>query len=195
MSEALSKADLRQAYRGARRRVHGQKREFEAAATAAACLRMIARLSPRSIASYCAAGAELDLAPLHTALWTSGKTVLLPRVSGPGALTWHSVGAHDVLVSGAHGIREPHEGLPGVPLSLGCLLFVPGVAFSSAGRRLGQGAGYYDRLLPRPGVISIGIGFACQHCADLPHEGHDRVVDGVILSGIVRLEPPVRFES
>lgn len=62
------------------------------------------------------------------------------------------------------------------------LFLVPGLAFTPRGVRLGRGAGFYDRLLPRRGPqrIALGICFARQIAADLPREPHDQTVDGVI---------------
>jgi 5-formyltetrahydrofolate cyclo-ligase len=59
---------------------------------------------------------------------------------------------------------------------------VPGLAFDRSGRRLGRGAGYYDRLLVRlgPRTRAIGCGFAWQVVERVPTEGHDRRVDAVV---------------
>ena len=55
------------------------------------------------------------------------------------------------------------------------LALVPGAAFDHLGHRLGHGAGYYDRLLPRlrAGVARVGVTPAALIVARLPHEAHD----------------------
>jgi len=62
------------------------------------------------------------------------------------------------------------------------LVVVPGVAFTAAGHRLGQGGGWYDRFLTglRPGVARIGVCFAECLVDELPTEDHDVVMDLVI---------------
>ena len=62
------------------------------------------------------------------------------------------------------------------------LVVVPGVAFTAAGHRLGQGGGWYDRFLTglRPGVTRIGVCFAECLVDDLPTEAHDVTMDRVI---------------
>lgn len=61
------------------------------------------------------------------------------------------------------------------------VVVVPGLAFTADGRRLGQGGGHYDRLLPRlrPDCLTVGACFAEQLVADLPTEPHDHRVDHV----------------
>ena len=62
------------------------------------------------------------------------------------------------------------------------LVVVPGVAFTAAGHRLGQGGGWYDRFLTglRPGVMRIGVCFAECLVDELPTEDHDVIMDLVI---------------
>ncbi|MGA0357676.1 MAG: 5-formyltetrahydrofolate cyclo-ligase [Ilumatobacteraceae bacterium] len=62
------------------------------------------------------------------------------------------------------------------------LVVVPGVAFTAAGHRLGQGGGWYDRFLTglRPGVARIGVCFAECLVDELPTEAHDVVMDLVL---------------
>jgi len=70
------------------------------------------------------------------------------------------------------------------------LIFVPGLAFSPEGARLGKGAGFYDRLLARPGwrAHKIGLCFDCQVAAGLPVEAHDHEVDCVVTeSGVLKV--------
>lgn len=62
------------------------------------------------------------------------------------------------------------------------LLMVPGVAFDSRGGRLGNGAGYYDRLLAelRPDAVKVGVGFQCQILPDIVRQPHDQAMDFVL---------------
>ncbi|MFN6934263.1 MAG: 5-formyltetrahydrofolate cyclo-ligase, partial [Tsuneonella sp.] len=61
------------------------------------------------------------------------------------------------------------------------VLFIPLVAFSPDGRRLGQGGGHYDRwLAAHPDTLAIGLAWDVQEVADLPLETHDRRLDAVV---------------
>ena len=58
----------------------------------------------------------------------------------------------------------------------------PGLAFDRAGRRLGQGAGYYDRYLPRlrSEVPVVAICFSEQLVEEVPTDAHDLPVDAIV---------------
>lgn len=62
------------------------------------------------------------------------------------------------------------------------VIVVPGVAFTTGGRRLGQGGGWYDRFLPgrRADCTTIGVCFSTQLVDDLPTDAHDIVLDVVV---------------
>lgn len=69
------------------------------------------------------------------------------------------------------------------------VVVVPGLAFTAAGERLGQGGGWYDRFLSdvRADCTSIGVCFAEQIVDTLPIEAHDVVMDHVVTDrGVVR---------
>jgi 5-formyltetrahydrofolate cyclo-ligase len=69
------------------------------------------------------------------------------------------------------------------------VVVVPGLAYTAAGDRLGQGGGWYDRFLAevRPDCISIGVCFVEQIVESLPVESHDIVVDHVVTdAGVLR---------
>ena len=57
---------------------------------------------------------------------------------------------------------------------------VPGLAFTPDGRRLGYGAGFYDRFLPTVDAPNAGVCFTEQLLDDLPTEPHDVRVQHVI---------------
>jgi 5-formyltetrahydrofolate cyclo-ligase len=179
----VSKAALRQRQRSLRRALDPAQRAAETLATAQAC----AGLARGVPASYAALPDELDLAGLHLARWRSLRAVFLPRVLGPGRLAWHTVIDGDQLVPGAFAIPEPDPLRAAlVELPPGTIVFVPGLAFTADGRRLGQGGGYYDRLLAqRPDLEAVGVGFACQLLDDLPCEAHDVRLSGLVIAGRV----------
>jgi 5-formyltetrahydrofolate cyclo-ligase len=62
------------------------------------------------------------------------------------------------------------------------VLIVPGLAFDSSGGRLGQGGGFYDRLLARAdgGAMTVGVAFGLQILPDVPQGPTDQNVDAVI---------------
>lgn len=68
---------------------------------------------------------------------------------------------------------------------------MPALAVTSAGDRLGQGGGWYDRLLQRcaPGVRSIAVCFDEQVVDALDVEAHDMTVD-IIVTDVRVIEPP-----
>jgi 5-formyltetrahydrofolate cyclo-ligase len=93
----------------------------------------------------------------------------------------------DELVVGKWKILEPpHErwtepGKEFQPKQLD-LVIVPGVAFSREGGRMGNGQGYYDRLLERvrPDCRLIGLCYECQLFDDLIVSPHDVFMDKVV---------------
>ncbi len=69
------------------------------------------------------------------------------------------------------------------------VVVVPGLAFTAAGERLGQGGGWYDRFLSqvRADCTTIGVCFAEQILDTLPLEDHDVTMDHVVTErGVVR---------
>lgn len=75
------------------------------------------------------------------------------------------------------GIEEPIDGDWIPPHRLDFVL-VPGLAFGPKGERLGQGGGFYDRILPHLGndTVTLGVGWQWQCIDALPTEEHDRHV-------------------
>ncbi len=62
------------------------------------------------------------------------------------------------------------------------LIVVPGVGFDRQGGRLGNGAGYYDRLLAkvRKDALLVGIAFESQLLESITMDEHDIFMDKVI---------------
>jgi len=91
------------------------------------------------------------------------------------------------LVPGMWGILEPPKqrwgelGKEVAPEQLDCVM-VPGVAFDRNGGRLGNGAGYYDRLLEsvRADAVLIGVCFESQLVEQVAMDAHDVATDIVM---------------
>jgi 5-formyltetrahydrofolate cyclo-ligase len=136
----------------------------------------------RRIAAYLTQGSELDTAPLLTALVAAGRRVYVPKALADHSLQLVELG--ETLRPGRHGIRVPADATSRIPLHKLDVMLLPLLAFDAAGRRLGSGAGYYDRLLARRGSfrrpLVIGYAYAMQGLPELPEEPWDRRLDGVI---------------
>ena len=76
-------------------------------------------------------------------------------------------------------IREPQGGRLIRPQALDVIL-VPLVAFDAQCRRLGHGAGYYDRYLAQTDALRIGVGFACQKVDAIHALPHDIAMDLIV---------------
>ena len=133
----------------------------------------------KSVSLYWPFRGEPDLRPLD---WAEKKTVLIPRVDGEN-LVFHAVSDATQLKPGAFGVMEPDPAKchPVDPREAD-LIFVPGLAFTTEGLRLGRGRGFYDRLLASlpPEILRVGACFPEQIVSDIPCEPHDEEVDVVL---------------
>jgi 5-formyltetrahydrofolate cyclo-ligase len=84
------------------------------------------------------------------------------------------------LVPMAFGILEPRTELRNIPENILApedidVVITPGLAFDLRGGRLGRGAGYYDKFLPkiRPDALAIGICYEEQIVERAPTDAHD----------------------
>ena len=83
------------------------------------------------------------------------------------------------LKKGRFGIPEPAVPVFAAEDELD-LIIVPGVAFDRAGRRIGRGGGFYDRLLPQYRAVRAGICFGFQCLETVPAQEHDIRMDWVV---------------
>lgn len=87
------------------------------------------------------------------------------------------------LFEGKFGLMEPNESTlrPVDPKTID-LVLVPGLVFDKKGYRIGFGAGYYDRFLPKltPHVPLISLAYELQIVDALPKESHDVPVHMIV---------------
>ena len=135
----------------------------------------VERGAPRVLVYRAIAGREVDLAPLlaeqHLGPFALTRTPE-PSQRHPDDLTIHPLGSDEERHR--YGFTQPIATAPIVDdVEIGVVL-VPGLAFDRRGGRLGNGRGYYDRLLARlgPDVVRVGItgGYVV---AELPVDEHD----------------------
>ena len=181
---------LRDAKIALRRQVLGRRDalppDARAAAAAAIAARIAALLSfrtARTVLLTLAFRSEWDTTPLVLAGLAAGATVAVPRVDTMARmLALHAISdLQRDTVPGHQGIPEPRPDCPGIAPAMIDWVLVPGVAFDAAGRRLGYGGGYYDRLLPLlpPRAARVAGAFELQIVDAVPAAAYDLRVDTV----------------
>jgi 5-formyltetrahydrofolate cyclo-ligase len=183
---ARSSADELAARKGALRRQLRRARAALPAATrrcaAESAARRLARLAratgARHVAAYLSLLEEIDTAPLIALLRRQGCRVYVPKLAGARLRFAPLRGA---LRANRFRIAEPVRA--GRPPRLD-LIVLPLVAFDAAGRRLGMGGGYYDRLLarqrPARRPLRVGLAFAAQEVAAVPAGAGDARLDAIV---------------
>ncbi|MBI2235834.1 MAG: 5-formyltetrahydrofolate cyclo-ligase [Magnetospirillum sp.] len=167
-------------------RAHAVAVRAVAARRGEAAARALAELAPllpagAAVAGYWPMGDEIDPRPLLLALAAAGRRLALPVVAAPGQpLEFRAWSWGDDLEPGRFGTTHPLAHAAAVEPDL---LLVPLLAFDRQGGRLGYGGGFYDRTLDmlrrKRHVSAIGIAFAAQEVAAIPHDGRDQRLDGV----------------
>lgn len=196
------KRELRKEMKGRLALMDKTEREF---ASHKACVSLIKSelfLSADIVLSYMAAGTEADPFRISSAALTAFKMLAFPVCAKEGNemdfYFAHGAGDRDGFMAqftkNRYGILEPVP-LPSARLSLppirakNILVVVPGLAFSPKGWRLGHGAGFYDRYLPKLSLKAmehdctlnlVGFCLDCQISRKVPREKHDVPMDYIL---------------
>ena len=137
------------------------------------------------LAFYSGLAYEIRLDSLIDVALQLGKAIYLPRFNA-ASRNYEMANVSDReadLVPGRLGIMEPHPKAPVVADNIRqqqLLWLVPGVGFDRRGRRLGRGAGHYDRMLARVTGLKVGVAYDWQLVNRLPSGPHDVSVDRVV---------------
>ena len=139
----------------------------------------------RTVCFYVGTEAEVDTVPMIEETIRMGKRVLLPRVNleNKELKLFEIKNVRTELSSGSLGILEPDPAkTKAASLSDVDCVIVPGLAFDTSNRRLGRGAGFYDRFLGqlRSDVFKVALAFSFQVFPEIPHEPHDQTLDTVL---------------
>ena len=138
--------------------------------------------SAKRVACYLSLPAEPGTKALLDLLRDRGIEVIVPISHQDRTMDW---ALYDGSTrSGALGIQVP----TGTPLGSNALdtcqiAFIPALAVDHSGKRLGRGAGYYDRALVDFIGITCAIVFDDELVKSVPHEQHDRPVNVALTPG------------
>lgn len=139
----------------------------------------------RVIMLYLSFQNEVDTHAIYQQGWTEGKTMLIP-ICSPQSTTMQMscISSLQQLVNNRYGIGElPSEAQQIISPNQIDLCLIPGIAFDLAGNRLGFGAGYYDRYLPKvnPQAKRIALAYECQISSTrLPVTAYDLPMDYIL---------------
>lgn len=179
-----AKRSLREQAIAARDAVTPEQRAEASAAIAARIAALESFDRARTVLLTLPFRSEWDAALLARRALASGKHVAVPRVD-PATRMLRILRIEDLehdVEAGYRGIPEPRSGCAPIAMEEIDWVLVPGVAFDAAGRRLGYGGGYYDRLLPllRPTARRIAGAFDVQFVEVVPAAPHDIAVDCIV---------------
>jgi 5-formyltetrahydrofolate cyclo-ligase len=177
------KAALRLEMMARRAEMSARSGGFAASAVAERIMQDVSMPAGAVVSAYWPLEGELDPRPAMRRLAERGHVLALPRMQGRlQPLRFHRWGIDDALVEGRFRVMEPAEGEPVLQPDV---MLVPLLAFDRAGRRLGYGAGFYDRTLAalraeEPRLLALGVAFAGQEVSEVPDGPQDEVLDAVI---------------
>lgn len=181
MDATERKTALRRTVLARRRAVHATRAAVAAEEVRARVLAAVPA-ETKIIAGYWPLGDEINCLPALEALCGQGRQVALPVVAGQGlVLIFRRWLAGEPVEPGPFGTSHP---TPRAPVIEPDALLLPLIAFDSRGHRLGYGAGYYDRTVSalrrqRP-MLMIGLAYDEQEVDEVPAEGHDQIMDGIV---------------
>lgn len=116
---------------------------------------------------------------IHT-LWERYASIAVPSFRPEhGCYEWCRMRSDSPMTNGPWSIPQPQH-FELVQASDIDVIFVPGLAFDRMGHRLGQGAGFFDRLLENAQGACAGIAFAQQLVEEVPSLPHDVPMNVVI---------------
>jgi 5-formyltetrahydrofolate cyclo-ligase len=178
--DVVDKQELREQIRAG-----GPVAENESRQVVEALFVWMSRRLPGTVSAFLAMSGEVDVSPLFTRL--PGWRWVLPRVEPDKNLTFRD---RDVP-------RERHRFGMDQPVDMGHVIAInqidvlvtPGLAFDMTGGRLGNGGGFYDRILSakRSDAVAVAATVKRRVVESVPMQDHDQRVDWIATEeGVIR---------
>ncbi len=126
---------------------------------------------------------EVDLREFDTKLRARGVRVAYPSIDpDTGDMVFRFVDDVSKLEEAGYGFSEPAKDAPAATSGELDVVIVPALAVDPTGHRIGYGAGYYDRTLPKyaPPAVAIAVAYDWQLVAEVPATPGDVQVDAVV---------------
>ena len=167
-----------------------QMRMMREKASALQVMEMSARIGERVLAlpeykracrifCYHALPMEVQTAGLIREMIREGKEVYLPVLGKRRTMRAVRLRESTMLHKGAFGVYEPDGNEEIDPARLE-LILTPGLAFDRMGGRIGYGAGYFDRFLPKCKGLIVALALEMQMVERVPMEAHDVYMHRII---------------
>lgn len=190
MDVMAAKAALRSKMRQMRRALTAYEINIASAMVADRVLATDSFINAGLLLAYVPAKNELDVMPIVKKAVKMGKKVAFPLCVENGGLRLLVPRDERAFIIGSYGIPEPDPALSHeVYADELDLIIVPGIAFTRKRERLGQGGGYYDRLLAKSRAYTLGVGYDFQLVDELPTQEHDHALDCVALPSELIVSP------
>ncbi|WP_421388272.1 5-formyltetrahydrofolate cyclo-ligase [Limosilactobacillus fermentum] len=122
-------------------------------------------VSAKTVAITLSQSFEVDTAPLILHARHKGQTVVVPRTLPHRQMEFVAIDEDTTFEETSFGVLEPVDGTV-IPAEEIDLMVVPGVAFTTTGKRLGFGGGYYDRYLANYQGATISLALDTQVAAE-----------------------------
>ncbi len=180
----MNKQEIRRSMASARDRIPGRERQSRSQSIERHLITLEVYQKAAVLLAYASFRSEADTMGLIRTALEAGKRVAVPVcVPNEAQILPCEIKSPDELMPGHWGIPEPPRHLQRkIRVGEIDLAVIPGLAFDRHFNRLGYGAGYYDRFLPkmRRDAAKIGIGFSFQLVDQLPADPFDVPLDGII---------------
>lgn len=134
----------------------------------------------RRVFLYIGMPTEPDTAAIIEQAIKDGKDVYVPKCVSKTEMLAVRIESTDDLAPGAYGIPEPVDCSETIGPDAIDLILVPCVSAWTDGRRLGHGAGYYDRFLVGNADKTLCLCFRKALSPDIPMDENDVLMHRVI---------------
>lgn len=178
----LNKAEQRKFVLDQRRSMTGAELSGKSSAICERLLALPQLQKAGLILSYMPTYDEADVGELNRRLAQAGKHVCYPVTAGGSLMSAYEPEGPDAFAEKRYGILEPviERSRRIEPADIDAII-LPCVAFDHQLRRLGHGAGYYDRYLPLcKKAVKIAAAFSLQQLEEVICDSYDVPVDLVV---------------